>query len=383
VSLGPDRRTLAVGAGNQPVTIWNLVSGIKEKSYQANSRSVQEIMFTPDGQCLILRFEDPRVRVWRFHDGPDAFRKLVGHKKEAWSLAFSPDGTLLASGADDHTIKLWDVETGHEMLTFRGHDQTVTSLAFFPDGHRLASVSLDGSVRIWNLTREGRDPGLLSARSTELAHYSEKLRALAIAPDGQRLAVAGSRSQGKIHVWDLRKSDVSFELTGHGHSVFALAYSPDSSLLASASEDQTVGLWDTKTGELCDMKPLDACLRTVAFSTDGQLLAAGGDPRVVTIWSMNDQHVHTKLIGQNPLPVRSVAFSRDDLTIATACDDDKVRLWDAATGQYFFALLGHKAQINAVAFSPNGRALASCDHQGVIHFWKISGPPASPEMARH
>ena len=74
----------------------------------------------------------------------------------------------------------------------------------------------------------------------------------------------------------------------------------------------------------------------------------------------------------HPLTVRSVDFSPDYKTIATACDDEKVRLWDAITGQQFYALLGHTDRINAVAFSPVGKTLASCDHKGNVFLWKTA-----------
>src|SRR5208282_5594340 len=138
-----DGRLLATAGRNQPVILWNLSSGIRERSYLANTRSVDQIEFTADNTSLILACKDRQIRVWRFLDTPDPQRSLAGHQTEAWALAFSPDGALLASGSDDHTIKLWDVEAERELLTLTGHSQTVTALAFFHEGDRLASVSLD------------------------------------------------------------------------------------------------------------------------------------------------------------------------------------------------------------------------------------------------
>ncbi len=83
------------------------------------------------------------------------------------------------------------------------------------------------------------------------------------------------------------------------------------------------------------------------------------------------------------MPVRSIAFSPDNLTVATACDDERVRLWDAVTGQYYYSLLGHAARINAVVFSPDGKILASCDHAGVIFLWQTEAPASAASLARH
>jgi WD40 repeat protein len=85
----------------------------------------------------------------------------------------------------------------------------------------------------------------------------------------------------------------------------------------------------------------------------------------------------------HPLTVRAVAFSPDFKTIATGCDDEKVRLWDTVTGQQFYALLGHTDRINAVAFSPDGKTLASCDHKGKILLWKTRDPVGPSSVVGH
>ncbi|MGZ3335354.1 MAG: WD40 repeat domain-containing serine/threonine protein kinase [Isosphaeraceae bacterium] len=380
VCLSPDGRLLAAAARKLPVIIWNLSSGTKERSYLANNRSVGQVVFTPDNKSLMLGCEYPQIRVWRFLDTPDLQRPLAGHQKEAWVLAFSPDGALLASGSDDHTIKLWDVDSERELLTLTGHSQTVTALAFFHEGDRLASVSLDGKVILWDLTRTGPDRRQVVASSSVLHAYDDRLRAVSASSDGQHLAVAGSK--GLIHIWDVAEREIQSDLVDHTGPVYALAYSPNPWVLASASGDGTVRRWDPHSGTLDDTKTFPGDMKSVAFSADGLMMAAGGDPRNVTLWSMNSWEVTMTMTG-HPLTVRSVAFSPDFKTIATACDDEKVRLWDTVTGQQFYALLGHSDRINAVAFSPDGKTLASCDHKGKILLWKTRGPARPASVVGH
>ncbi len=294
VSLSPDRQILAASRRNRPVSIWDLATGTRRGSYQPNSRFVEQITFTPDGQSLILRCADAQIRVWRIQGSPGLCRRLTGHSKEAWTLAFSPNGKILASGSDDHTIKLWDVAAGRELLSLPGHESTVTALAFFPDGNRLASVSLDQTLRIWTLSTDALD-GHVSARSDLLARYDDRLFALALTRDGKHLAVAGDG--GTIHIWDMGASREINQFEGHKDTVHALAYSPNGAFLVSASQDKTVRFWESRTGKQLDKRSLDAGVRAAAFSADGKLLAAGGVPRVVTIWSTNTQDIHAKLLG--------------------------------------------------------------------------------------
>jgi len=382
VCLSSDGRLLAAAARNQPVIIWNLSAGTKERFYLANNRSVDQVEFTPDNKSLILGCKDRQIRVWRFLDTPDLKRSLAGHQKEAWALTFSPDGSLLASGSDDHTIKLWDVDSERELLTLTGHSQTVTALAFFHEGDRLASVSLDGKVILWDLTRTGPDRRQVLASSSVLHAYDDRLRAVSVSSDDQHLAAAGSK--GLIHICDVAEREVQFDLAGHTGPVYALAYSTNPWVLASASADRTVRWWDPNSGAEIgnDKRPFTGDMRSVAFSTDGLMMAAGGDPRNVTLWSMNSWEVTRTMTG-HPLTVRSVAFSPDFKTIATGCDDEKVRLWDTVTGQQFYALLGHTDRINAVAFSPDGKTLASCDHKGKILLWKTRDPVGPSSVVGH
>ncbi|MGA2699736.1 MAG: protein kinase [Isosphaeraceae bacterium] len=382
VCLSSDGRLLAAAARIQPVIIWNLSAGTKERSYLANNRSVDQVEFTPDNKSLILGCKDRQIRVWRFLDTPDLKRSLAGHQKEAWALTFSPDGSLLASGSDDHTIKLWDIDSERELLTLTGHSQTVTALAFFHEGDRLASVSLDGKVILWDLTRTGPDRRQVLASSSVLHAYDDRLRAVSVSSDDQHLAAAGSK--GLIHICDVAERGIQFDLAGHTGPVYALAYSPNPWVLASASADRTVRWWDPNSGAEIgnEKRPFAGVMRSVAFSADGLMMAAGGDPRNVTLWSMNSWEVTRTMTG-HPLTVRAVAFSPDFKTIATGCDDEKVRLWDTVTGQQFYALLGHTDRINAVAFSPDGKTLASCDHKGKILLWKTRDPVGPSSVVGH
>jgi len=384
VCLSSNGRLLAAAARKQPVIIWNLCSGTKERSYLANNRSVDQVEFTPDNKSLVLGCKDAQIRVWRFFDTPDLMRSLAGHQTEAWALAFSHDGSLLASGSDDHTIKLWDVNSERELLTLTGHSQTVTALAFFHEVDRLASVSLDGKVIVWDLTRTGPDRRQIVASSSVLHAYDDHLRAVSVALGDQHLAVAGSK--GLIHIWDVAEREIQFDLAGHAGPVHGLAYSTNPWVLASASADGTVRWWDPNSGtELMarnDKRPFTRAMRSVAFSADGLMMAAAGDPRNVTLWSMNSWEVTMTMTG-HPMTVRSVVFSPDFNTIATGCDDGKVRLWDTVTGQQFYALLGHTDRINAVAFSPDSKTLASCDHKGKILLWKTRDPVGPSSVAGH
>lgn len=374
LKLSADRRRLAGGGSDHPVTLWNLERGLRERSYTPSSRFVKDFVFGADGQSLILCCDDQHVRIWNFWEDSEAGARIQGHRGEAWTLAFSPDGKMLASGGDDHVIRLWDLDSQKELGALSGHDQTVTSLAFFEGGRRLASVGLDGRLIIWNLSQGSTSEGRVRAESRRIYEHSgqskDRLRAVTVSPDGQRLAVAGSR--GVIEILDLRRMEVQSTLEGPHNQVEALLYSPNPWVLVSALSDGALRFWEARGDSHNILETRQAGIRTraLAFSVDGLALAYAGDDGTVRLFSMNSWTEEDKKLFIHPLRVRSVAFCPDQRTVATGCDDKKVRLWDLATGQLFYALTGHSARINAVAFSPDGRILASCDHDGVIRLWR-------------
>ncbi len=374
VCLDPEGRFLAAGSKNKPVTVWDLESGTKLGSCSPGARFLDQLAFTLDGQTLVLACQDDRLRGWPFRDASDVGRVLRDHRAAALALAFSPDGALLASGSADHTIKLWDVRTERLLLTLRAHDEAVTALSFFPEQDLIASVGLDGKVILWNLIRDQPRSGELAAEPTVLLGSGEPLYALTTSKDCVHLAVAGS--SGTISVWNVGNKAVETTFQGHDGPILVLAYSANPGVMASAGKDGTVRFWDMKSRPAAPHTHAFACaMRAVAFSSDGLMAVAGGDSGDAPMWDMVDWKIRNSLTG-NPRSIISMALSpelaAERRTIATACGDEKVHLWDATTGRRFYALVGHASPVSAVAFSPDKKVLASCDQDGSIILWRAA-----------
>jgi WD40 repeat protein/predicted Ser/Thr protein kinase len=257
---------------------------------------------------------------------------------------------ILASAHDDKTVKLWNLNTRKLIYTLAKHDRAVNSVAFSPDGKILATASDDKTIKLWN------------ANTWEQTHT----------------------------------------LTGHINSVKSLAFSPylgknrNLFLLASGSWDKTVKLWNVKTGEeICTLLGHQLQVSTVAFSPNvGDngcwcILASASYDRTVRVWDLsslvaeishslparnNDKLKNCPNICffQHTWAVLTVAFSPDGKILATGSDDNTIKLWDVNTGQLIRTLRGHSWSVLAVTFDISGEALLSASRDNTIKVWRVS-----------
>ena len=267
------------------------------------------VAFSPDGNTLASGTQTG-VELWDA-ETQDSLAFLQG----TGPVAFAPDGTL-ASGGRDRTIRLWDVESSGNTGVLTGHAGEVRSLAFAPGGATLASGSFDGEVRLWDVATEtGRT----------ILEGSASVESMSISPDGNMLALTQNQV---INLWDLELEESIASLSGHESQVFAVAFSPDGSTLASASLDGTVKLWDVETRE--DRATLEQSqAASVAFPPGGATLASGSLDGTIRLWDLVTEQPLGALAGHTEA-VLSLAFSPDGSTLASASEDHSVKLWDAS-----------------------------------------------------
>jgi WD40 repeat protein len=321
--------------------------------------------------CSIFSLMLPFVWVSGQKEAVEDEREPLILKVEATviSVAFSGDGKLLATGCqpgirpgirggtrpsiDDGTVKLWDVATGKLTATLRGHTETVDSVAFDADGKLLATGSRP-EAKLWDV-----------ATGKEIATFKGNSRFVTLSGNGKRLATG---SFGTVKVWDVatRKQIAALK----AGAVCSLAFSADSTVLAAGSFDG-VKAWEVATGkEQAELKGPGESLYSVAFTEESKLLALNRQDG--TIWDVAIGKKLSTLKG--PFSRwNSASFRIDAGLLATGSQDNTAILWDPATGEEIARLrpLHGGSDVTCVAFRGDGKLLAACA-KDEVRLWDVS-----------
>jgi WD40 repeat protein len=400
LAFSPDGSILASGSSGTgsilssvlaDVYLWDIARGKELRHFQAHQTRVHSLDFSPNGRTLASTGAEPMIRLWDVAGGREAFPQ-PGHRTWIRTLAISPaDGTVF-TGGQDGTIRQWDRKSGRELGVIAGFPDLADPIALSPDGKTLIVGSLvSGRFVLWSIA-ERRE-----IRSFPRIVPRNFVRYLAFSPDGQTVAADG-------RIWDAATGRVAVTFRGWGEqknrelNFFPIFYTSDSEEII-AVDREGVGVWDIASGKevrravQCDIQNYHP-----ALSSDGRFVALGGlddrrtnrqlDPAIRIFELASGQEVAT--MRGHETRTRNLAFSPDGRLLASGSvgtvvtKDETVRIWDVATGHELRRFEGHLGPINTVAFAfaPNGRSLVCTSGDATALVWDLSDLAGAPAADR-
>ncbi|MGE0533481.1 MAG: WD40 repeat domain-containing serine/threonine-protein kinase [Pirellulales bacterium] len=397
LTFSPDSSRLATGGRDGIIRMWDVGAAALTYELKGHTDYVQSLSFAPDAKLLASGGNDGTIRLWNLEER----HQQTNLDLEIWrvtAVAFSNDGQSLASGDSGGQLRVWAVGSEEEPVMLSDNAGCVNAIAWSADNSHLVSASDDGIVRVWNVQaescakligHEGRvwsvalSPGDMQLVTTGADATARVFGASALglervtsahfggahdvvfSPDGRLLAHAGADCC--ISLVDSGTLQTLAQLGGHRDIVYAIDFSSDSRWLASASNDQTIVVWDVATRSRIRQLQLhtDAVVN-IDFSPDGRYLASVGNDHRLVVWnshSWTPSHEQELLVGTG-----GVRFSPDARWLVAA-DGSRLRRWHVGTWRELASFDKHTQQINGLAFSDDGKLLATASTDRTARIW--------------
>lgn len=395
--ISPDW-SLYASTDQDKILLWDMKTRKQVKTLTDYKSRYRSLMFSPDGKKIANDLGIWDISIGK-HTPINEEQVSTGS-----SVMFIHDGKTLVSWGDHTPVQLWDTKTGKRIRAFPGDIFAVSS-----DGKKVAggfrNWQKSSSVQVWNTEtgklkqtfsinpEKGRELLVVSPNGETLVsyrHYSDQMyelwdvvtgeqkltlntkpyyiRSVVFSPDSQTLIGLGDID---IPLWKANTGELIATLKGHTSDVRFIVLSPDEEILASASDDETVRLWDTKTYELkATLIGHTEIITSIVFFPDGQTVATTGWVETTRLWDTKTGKLKKPVLGGKP-----VAFFPDGNTLVEI-SWNTIGFLNTKTWEHKLMLEGPLEQVNSVAFSPDGKTMASAG--STILLWKLDSPNLLP-----
>ncbi|XP_023707868.1 notchless protein homolog 1 [Cryptotermes secundus] len=360
-SFSPDGRHLASGSGDTTVRFWDVLTQTPVHTCHGHKHWVLCLAWSPDSKYVASGCKNGHIIVWDPDTGLQVGRTMLGHKKWVTALSWepyhsNPECRRVASGSKDGDIRIWDVVLGQTLLTLAGHSKAVTCVKWGGSG-LLYTSSQDCTVKVWRA-----DDGALCRSLEGHAHW---VNTLALSTD-YILRTGPSDPVAGLHVDHSKKRELQLQALKRYEAVCGRG----EERLVSGSDDFTLFLWQPERDKrpVARMTGHQQLVNDVKFSVDTRLIASASFDRSIKLWDGRTGRFITSLRG-HVQAVYQIAWSPDSRLLVSGSADSTLKVWNMKTFKLEVDLPGHADEVFAVDWSPDGLRVVSGSKDKVLKLW--------------
>ena len=384
VEFSQDGTMVVTASQDATARVWELATRDELLALNGNGSVVNTARFSPDGSSVVTASSDGTARVWDVRTG----KALRGHRDWVLDAVFTPNGREIFTAGADRNLMVWNATTGAYITRLHlPAGQQVSDISFdpVPGHHRFVMAIADGTAVVRDSGTGARLATIDEAKRSRLSPGDAALNTAAFSPDGRRIVTASDDWTASI--WDVRTGKHIATLVKpvwngrkftHAGAVEAAAYSPDGRYIVTVGDDRLARVWtaDGKPTGVVFSRQHGDLLRVAFDPKNPSLVATTGDDETVRVWDVRTGKQFAELDARAPLS--GVAFSPGGRLLAAASTDGFTRVWDWKHEELFAAMKMHAGFVNSVAFSPDSRQIriltSSDDRTAKLYQCRTCGP---------
>lgn len=377
VSFCNDDKCIATVSEEGIIIVWDTqtlteVVANYEEIHDVILHDISKVVFSSKGNLVGVVSEGNNIVV-KSVISPFVYKILKEPNYRIGDISYSPDGKYLvaANREEPFDLSIWDIEKEKIVQKLSGHSDRIFSVEYSRDGTYIVSSSYDSTIRIWD-TKTGSCFKTFDACSIDKDYLHTPVGAVALSPNNNY--IVGGLYSGKIVIWDINSQKILHILEGC-NPIRGVSFSPKGDKIVAGGVNQKVNVWDVQSGNLVMTKREHTNqITSVVYSPDGSRILSAGNDEMIICWDANTGDVvwQIKCVDR---PITSIAVNNEGTYVVATSEDVNYPLFicDLKTGKILVSYHGMFIQAESVAFSPNGRHIASGGIDGTIIVWDF--PP--------